>query len=57
MPESRKAADQMQIPDLPQPVPTTAEPDDATGKESLGVGAEKSFRPYDPNQILTTCST
>ncbi|HLQ34947.1 MAG TPA: IS1182 family transposase [Chloroflexota bacterium] len=52
MPEAYRAADQMQIPDLPQPVPTTTEPDDATGNDSLGVGAEKSFRPYDPNQIL-----
>ena len=50
MPESRRAADQMQIPDLPQPVPAAKEQDEVT--DSLGAGAEKSFRPYDPNQIL-----
>src|SRR6266851_3295502 len=42
----------MQIPDLPQPVPALAEQDEATDGEPLGAGAEKTFRPYDPNQIL-----
>jgi hypothetical protein len=52
MPEAHGADDQMQIPDLPQPVPATADQNEVTDGESLGVGAEKSFRPYDPNQIL-----
>ncbi len=52
MPEAYRAADQMQIPDLPQPVPALAEQDEATDGEPLGAGAEKTFRPYDPNQIL-----
>src|SRR5216683_3353113 len=52
MPEAYRAADQMQIPDLPQPVPALGEQDEATDGEPLGAGAEKTFRPYDPNQIL-----
>src|SRR2546425_5899739 len=47
-----QAADQMQIPDLPQPVPAMAEQDEAAKREPVGAGAEKTFRPYDPNQIL-----
>src|SRR2546427_10761278 len=42
----------MQIPALPQPVPAAAGQDGATDGEPVGAGAEKSFRPYDPNQIL-----
>src|SRR3989442_14684003 len=42
----------MQNPDLPQPVPALAEQAEATDGEPLGAGAEKTFRPYDPNQIL-----
>src|SRR2546429_7523369 len=52
MPEAYRAADQMQIPDLPQPVPALAEQAEATDGEPLGAGAEKTFRPYDPNQVL-----
>jgi transposase len=52
MPEPHRADDQMQIPELPQPVPAATEQDEATDGEPLGAGAEKSFRPYDPNQIL-----
>ena len=52
MPGPHRAADQMQIPDLPQPVRAMAEQDEPTDGEPVGAGAEKTFRPYDPNQIL-----
>jgi len=52
MPEPHRADDQIQIPDLPRPVPAVTEQDEVTEGEPLRVGADKSFRPYDPNQIL-----
>src|SRR2546428_11140325 len=52
MPEPHRADDQIQIPDLPQPVPAATEQDEVTEGEPLRVGADKCFRPYDPNQIL-----
>src|SRR3989441_9183180 len=52
MPEPHRVDDQMQIPDLPQPVPAATKQDDVTDGEPLGAGAEKTFRPYDPNQVL-----
>src|SRR2546428_12681171 len=52
MPEPHRVDDQMQIPDLPQPVPAATKQDDVTDGEPVGAGAEKTFRPYDPNQIL-----
>jgi len=42
MPEAHGADDQMQIPDLPQPVPATADQNEVTDGESLGVGARRA---------------